>query len=90
MEIIPDLYELKEIPRCKTKIHPNFKKTKKIALYDLDETIVHCIGEINMNNVENFSRQCDEKLKDITWRKRSNYRYKYKTTLERSLRSYKR
>ena len=63
LEIIPDLYELKEIPRCKSKIHPNFKKTKKIALYDLDETIVHCIGEINMNNVENFSRQCDAKIK---------------------------
>ena len=87
------MYDLEEIPRCKTKIHPildQTKKTKKIALFDLDETIVHCIGEINMNNVENFSRQCDEKLKDITWRKRSNYRYKYKTTLERSLRSYKR
>ena len=63
LEIIPDLYELKEIPRCKTKIHPNFKKTKKIALYDLDETIVHCIGEINMNNVENFTRQSDAKIK---------------------------
>ena len=63
LEIIPDLYELKEIPRCKAKIHPNFKRTKKIALYDLDETIVHCIGEINMNNVENFSRQCDAKIK---------------------------
>ena len=63
LEIIPDLYELKEIPRCKAKIHPNFKKKKKIALYDLDETIVHCIGEINMNNVENFSRQCDAKIK---------------------------
>ena len=66
LEIIPDLYNLKEIPRCKNKIHPNLKKNKnikKIALYDLDETIVHCIGEINMNNVENFTRQCDAKIK---------------------------
>ena len=66
LEVIPDLYALEEIPRCKTKIHPSLdqnKKTNKIALFDLDETIVHCIGEINMNNVENFSRQCDAKLK---------------------------
>ena len=65
LEIIPDLYELDEMPRCKNKIHPEFLKdyTKKIALFDLDETIVHCLGEINMNNVENFSRQCDAKIK---------------------------
>jgi len=66
LEIIPDLYALEEIPRCKAKIQPILnqnKKTKKIALFDLDETIVHCIGEINMNNVENFTRQCDAKLK---------------------------
>jgi len=67
LEIIPDLYELDEMPRCKNKIHPDFLKknlnTKKVALFDLDETIVHCIGEINMNNVENFSRQGDAKIK---------------------------
>ena len=71
LEIIPDLFALEEIPRCKNKIHldfltkngKNFKK--KIALFDLDETIVHCIGEINMNNVENFSRQSDAKIKVI-------------------------
>ena len=67
LEIIPDLYELEEMPRCKNKIHPDFLNknfnTKKIALFDLDETIVHCIGEINMNNVENFSRQGDAKIK---------------------------
>ena len=32
LEIIPDLYELNEIPRCKTKIHPNFKKNKKSCI----------------------------------------------------------
>ena len=67
LEIIPDLYELEEMPRCKNKIHPDFLKkdsnTKKVALFDLDETIVHCIGEINMNNVENFSRKGDAKIK---------------------------
>jgi len=67
LELIPDLYELKEIPRCKNKIHIDFLKKnlspKKVALFDLDETIVHCIGEINMNNVENFSRQSDAKIK---------------------------
>ena len=71
LEIIPDLYTLEEIPRCKNKIHLDFLKKsgknlkKKIALFDLDETIVHCIGEINMNNVENFSRQSDAKIKVI-------------------------
>ena len=63
LEIIPELYSLPEMPRCKTKIHPNIKKLKKVALFDLDETIVHCIGEINMNNVENFTRQSDAKIK---------------------------
>ena len=66
LEIIPDLYNLEEMPRCKTKVHPIFTKNKnikKIALIDLDETLVHCIGEINMNNVENFTRQSDAKIK---------------------------
>ena len=66
LEIIPDLYALKEIPRCKNKVRPIFTKTKstnKIALFDLDETIVHCIGEINMNNVDSFSLQSDAKIK---------------------------
>ena len=64
LQIIPDLYELGDkMPRCKQKIHPNLIGNKKIALFDLDETIVHCIGEINMNNVESFSMQCDAKIK---------------------------
>ena len=64
LEIIPDLYELgSKMPRCKTRINPNFSVKKKIALFDLDETLVHCIGEINMNNVESFSRQSDAKIK---------------------------
>ena len=64
LEIIPDILELGEkMPRCKTKINFNFSKDKKIALFDLDETIVHCIGEINMNNIESLSRQSDVKIK---------------------------
>ena len=63
LRIIPDLYELGEkMPRYKGKIHPNLYG-KKIALFDLDETIVHCIGQINMNNVESFTKQCDAKIK---------------------------
>ena len=64
LQIIPDLYELQDkMPRCKAKIHPNLSGNKKIALFDLDETIVHCIGEINMNNVESFSLQSDAKIR---------------------------
>ena len=38
-------------PRCKNKVNFNFenspieKKKKKIALFDLDETLVHCTKE---------------------------------------------
>ena len=64
LELIPELYKLGDaMPRCKTKINMNFSKDKKIALFDLDETIVHCIGEINMNNLECLSRQSDAKIK---------------------------
>ena len=64
LRMIPDLYDLKEkMPRCKAKINPDFSKDKKIALFDLDETIVHCIGEINMNNLESLSLQSDAKIK---------------------------
>ena len=64
LEIIPELFELGDkMPRIKTKINPNFSKNKKIALFDLDETIVHCLGEINMNNIESLSRQSDAKIK---------------------------
>ena len=64
LQIIPCLYELGDkMSRCKQKIHPNLVGNKKVALFDLDETIVHCIGEINMNNVESFSMQCDAKIK---------------------------
>jgi Dullard-like phosphatase family protein len=44
---------LKEVPKSKARIDfkfPNDRKNKKIALFDLDETLVHCIGEINKNN----------------------------------------
>ena len=64
LELIPELFKLGDkMPRCKTKINMNFSKDKKIALFDLDETIVHCIGEININNLEFLSRQSDAKIK---------------------------
>ena len=40
-----------------------FKKIKKIASFDLDETIVHCIGEINMINLDSLSLQSDARIK---------------------------
>ncbi len=44
---------INEVPKAKIQIDFKFikeKKKKKIALFDLDETLVHCIGEINSNN----------------------------------------
>ena len=41
--------DIKSQPRCKTEINFNFpknKQNKKIALFDLDETLIHCVGEI--------------------------------------------
>ena len=55
LETIQDL-NLKEVPKSKTKINFKFSKerqNKKIALFDLDETLVHCIGDINKNNCDN-------------------------------------
>ena len=48
------ILDLEQIDRneIKEKINFNFPKSeqyKKIALFDLDETLVHCIGEINSN-----------------------------------------
>ena len=50
---------IKEVPKSKTKINfkfPKDKKDKKIALFDLDETLVHCIGEINQNNCDKIMK----------------------------------
>ena len=52
MELILDL-DIEKQTRLKNQINFNFPKTKKnknkkrIALFDLDETIVHCTGDIN-------------------------------------------
>ena len=49
MRMILDLEQI-ERNEIKEKINFNFPKNeqyKKIALFDLDETLVHCIGEIN-------------------------------------------
>ena len=47
---------IKEAPRSNYKLKLSFpeeKKDKKIALFDLDETLVHCVGEITENNKNN-------------------------------------
>jgi hypothetical protein len=47
---------MKEAPRSNYKLKLSFpeeKKDKKIALFDLDETLVHCVGEITENNKNN-------------------------------------
>ena len=53
MELILEL-DIEKQTRLKNKINFNFPKTKKkgikkkIALFDLDETLVHCTGDINV------------------------------------------
>ena len=57
---------LKEVPKSKAKIDfkfPNDKKHKKIALFDLDETLVHCVGEINKDNIDNPEFSDSHKIK---------------------------
>ena len=52
LETIKEI-NLEEVPKSKVKIDfkfPDGKKNKKIALFDLDETLVHCIGEISDDN----------------------------------------
>ena len=49
MDLILDMDREKQT-RLKNKINLNFKKSKKkkIALFDLDETLVHCTGDIKL------------------------------------------
>ena len=57
---------LEEVPKSKVKIDfkfPNERKNKKIALLDLDETLVHCVGEINKNNCNNPDFKDTHKIK---------------------------
>ena len=63
LETIIDL-DIKSQPRCKSEINFNFPKhmqDKKIALFDLDETLVHCVGEIKPGVVPEL--KCDHKIK---------------------------
>ena len=58
---------LEEVPKSKANIDFKFqneKKKKKIALFDLDETLVHCIGEIKNDNYDNpeFKDACKIKV----------------------------
>ena len=56
LELIMDM-DIDTQTRLKTKINFNFPKTKKkaikkrIALFDLDETLVHCTGDINSGKI---------------------------------------
>ena len=65
LETIQEM-NLEEVPKSKVKIDfkfPNERKNKKIALLDLDETLVHCVGEINKNNCDNPDFKDTHKIK---------------------------
>ena len=52
MEMILELDKDKQ-PKLTTKVDFNFpENNKKIALFDLDETLIHCTGEIKSNDTE--------------------------------------
>ena len=60
MELLVELYD-SEMPRCQQQVNFHFPKDdkKKIALFDLDETLVHCNGQIDVNNIENYTKERD-------------------------------
>ena len=67
LETLQDM-NINEVPKSKAKINFNFPKenqNKKIALFDLDETLVHCIGEINKNNCNKIEYKDSHKIKVI-------------------------
>ena len=62
LETIIEL-DIKSQPRCKSEINFNFPKNmqnKKIALFDLDETLIHCVGEIKKDVIPEL--KCDHKI----------------------------
>ena len=47
---------IKEVPKSNYKLKISFPKeiqNRKLALFDLDETLVHCVGEITEKNFDN-------------------------------------
>ena len=66
MELILDI-DIEKQTRLKNKINFNFPKSKKnkikkkIALFDLDETLVHCTGDIK-NQKEKYQHKIEIKL----------------------------
>ena len=60
---------IKEVPKSRARINfkfPKERQKKKIALFDLDETLVHCTGEIkNDNNPENNKTVKTHKIKVV-------------------------
>lgn len=75
-EICPKLYHqtrkcLSKIPKLKPKTEKekafsvpvqNKNHGKKIAVFDLDETLVHCIGEVDENTTETYDRKIEVNL----------------------------
>ena len=55
LRIIKNL-KIEEQPRCKSSVNLNLPKmcNKKIALFDLDETLIHCVGQITPGNPKNL------------------------------------
>ena len=67
LETLQDI-NLKEVPKSKAKINfkfPKEKQNKKIALFDLDETLVHCIGEIKKEEDNNQEFESAHKINVI-------------------------
>ena len=64
VELIMDMDKDSQV-RLKTKINFNFPKSKKkafkkrIALFDLDETLVHCTGDIKSGKNNNYQHVID-------------------------------
>ena len=57
---------IKEVPKSNYKLKLSFPKeiqNRKLALFDLDETLVHCVGEITEKNFENKEFNNTNKVK---------------------------
>ena len=85
LEIILELDKSNQI-KLNEKVNLHFPKEesfKKIALFDLDETLAHCIGEIksDMSNKKKYNHVVNVTLPS---KKKNKNRNKYKTSLGRN------